>query len=254
METFPLDILVYIIDLLADDEDINSLQILSQACKSMVPLCRKHLFSTLFLHCELDSERFSDLLSKNPDLARYVRSLHYVVYNPISDHELNILDMLKERSSLRSIQLVSSMTEPLDWNDFHASMRSSLIFLIQLPTVTFLSIRSLTGFPAAVLSGCSNLNHIDLWLEEFNLAPPEVNNQVISRSKISTPASLCIKTGTDVLSALLNSASLHAGGPIVDFSRLQSAQIYVYSRGEIVQVNELIKLITRLDYLYMGCG
>jgi hypothetical protein len=235
METLPLDILLYIIDLLADNADIKSLQILSQACKSLVPLCRKHLFSSLCLHSTLnsESERFSDLLSKNPDLARYVRSLNYRVYNPIGDHVLNILDILKKRSSLQSIQLVSSLIEPLDWNDFHESMQSSLIFLIQLPTVTFLSIRSLTGFPATVLSGCSNLNHIDLRRGEFNLAPPEVNNQVISRSKISTPVSLSIKTDTDGLSALLNSASLHAGGPIVDFSRLRSAQIYVGSRGEI---------------------
>ena len=104
--TLPLDILLYIIDLLAggNDGDIKSLQTLSQTCKSMLPLCRKHLFSYIYLGSELSLvERFSDLLSKNPDIARYVKNLNYGVYNPIINHRLYTLDILKERSSLQSI-------------------------------------------------------------------------------------------------------------------------------------------------------
>ena len=54
------------------------------------------------------------------------------------------------------------------------------------------------------------------------------------------------------LAALLNSASLDAGGPIVDFSRLQNANFRVGSRGHIDQVNELIKVTTRLEYIYIS--
>jgi hypothetical protein len=242
--TLPLDILLYIIDLLADrDEGYKSLRILSQACKFMVPLCRKHLFSYLRLCGKPGSERFSDLLSKNPDIARYVRILSYAAYFlPNSDHELNILDTLKERSSLQSIELSGL---GFDWNDFPESIRSSLVSLIQLPTVTSLNIRYYKRFSATALSGCGNL--IDLRLGELNLAPPDVN-QVISQSRISTPVSLYVDTLTHGLAALLNSASLHAGDPIVDFSRLQKAEFEVNSRGDIGQVNELIKVTTRLEY------
>ena len=248
--TLPLDILLYIIELLAssgDDEDIKSLQILSRSCKSMVPLCRKHLFSSLRLRSKLDSDRFSDLLSKIPDIACYVRSLDYSAYNPITDRELNILDMLKERSSLRSIELWSPN---LDWNDFPETIRSSLVSLIQLPTVTHLDIYSFEGFPAMALSGCSNL--IKLGLRELELVPPEVD-QVISRSKIPTPVSLYCCTVECGLAArtLLNSASLHAGGPIVDFSLLLSAGFDVGFGGDIDHVNELIKVTTRLEYLFI---
>ena len=219
METLPLDILLYTIELLAGggDKGIKSLQILSQTCKSMVPLCRKHIFSTLYLHNKLVSKRFSDLLSKNSDIAHYVTRLYYIVSIPISDHELNILDMLKEHSSLQLIELSSS---GLDWNNLNESIRLSLGFLIQMPTVSSLGIYSFKGFPATALSGCSNL--IDLQLGDLNWAPPKIN-QVISRSKIPTPVSLYIKTKTYGLAALLNSASLHAGDPIIDFSRLQKA-------------------------------
>ena len=250
METLPLDILLNIIDLLADgdDEGIKSLRTLSQACKYMVPICRKHLFSSLRLCVELNSERFSDLLSKNPDIARYVRNLDYKVHcTQISDHELNILDLLKKRSSLQSIVLSWSSKLDCEWSNLAESTRLSLVSLIQLPTITLLSIYSFQGFPAAALSGCSNL--IELRVGRLKLAPPEVN-QVISRSKI--PTLLYIKTNTYSLAALLNSAGLHAGSPIVDFSRLQKAEFHVESRGDIDPVNELIRVTTRLEYIYMG--
>ena len=243
--TLPLDIFLNIIDLLAggDDKDIKSLQILSQACKSMVPLCRKHLFSSL-CHRKLNSERFNDLLSKNPDIAFYVKHLNYRVYNP-TDHELNCLDILKERSSLQSIELSSP---GLNWNNFSESIRSSLVSLIQLPTVTHLKIYSFEGFSAMALSGCSNL--IDLQLGDLELVPPEVN-QVISRSKVPTPVSLYMRSRTSGLAALLNSASLHAGGPIVDLSRLQKASFDVNYAYELGRVNELFKVTTQLEYFFI---
>ena len=248
METLPIDILIYIIDLLAgrDDEDIKSLQSLSQTCKYMVPPCRKHLFSSINLHSELNSVRFSNLLSKNPDIVLYVKSLRYRVSNLIIDHELNILDMLKKRSSLQSIELWSSDLR-CEWTTLAESIRSSLVSLIQLPTVTFLNIHSFNGFPETALSGCSNL--IDLQLGKLlKLVPSEVN-QVILRSKIPTPVSLDIKRKTYGLEALLNSASLRAGDPIVDFSRLQKAQFYLGSRDVLVLANGLIKVTTLLEYL-----
>ena len=246
--TLPVDVLLHIIDLIAaagdDRNSIRSLQILSQTCKSMVPLCRKHLFSSLRLDCDSSLKRFGDLFSNNPDIARYVRSLSYRVHNTIRDHELNILDMLKERSSLWSIQLSSPK---LSWNSLPESIRSSLVSLIHLPTITHLNIYSFIGFPAMAISSCSNL--VDLQLGELYLDFFVEANQV-SRSKIPTPVSLNIGAKTPGLADLLTSASLHAGGPIVDFSRLQKVYFEVESRADISHVYKLI-IATRLEYFYL---
>ena len=246
MKTLPLDILLYIIDILAarHHEGIGTLRKLSQTCKYMVPLCRKHLFSSLRLWGQSNSVRFSNLLSKNPDIAHYVRTLNYKVFSlPRSNHERNILDMLKKRSSLQSIELSSSIN--LSWNNLTESIRSSMLSLIQLPTVTSLSIYLIEGFPATALSGCGNL--VNLQLGGLNLAPPEVN-QIISPSKIPAPLSLYIDSGTYGLAALLNSASLHAGGPIVDFGCLRKAEFRVGSRDDIDQVNEMVRVTARLEH------
>jgi len=161
---------------------------------------------------------------------------------------LNIHELLKERSSLQSIELSSSPR--MDWKSLPESMRSSLVSLIQLPTVTHLNINSLKGFPATALLSCSNL--ISLQLGNLYLTPFEVH-QDIPRSKILSPVSLNIKTSTYRLAALLNSASssLHAGGPIVDFSRLQKAYFEVETRGDINQVYKLIIAAIRLECLYL---
>ncbi|KIM37826.1 hypothetical protein M413DRAFT_256753 [Hebeloma cylindrosporum] len=245
--TLPFDILVSIIDLFAggDDGDISSLQCLSQACKFMVPLCRKHLFSSLHIPSSKSKlEDLSELLSKNPDIAHYVKSLHYVVYIPIGDHELNILDVLKEFSPLQSIELQSLATQ---WDDFPESIRSSLVFLIHLPTVVRLSMQSFKGFPAIALSRCSNL--VDLQLRgRLQMAPPEVN-QVIQRNKIPTLFSLSVGATTfDCLAILLNCGGRHAGGSIIDVSRLQRASFDVDSPGHIGLIIEFIKVTTRLEY------
>ena len=244
--TLPLDVLLHIIELLAatDDDSIKSLQILSQTCKFMVPICRKHLFSSL--HLVSDWGPLVDLLSKNPEIAHYVTSLSYHRPSDRISEELIIFNiMLKVRSPLQSIELFSP---GVDWNDYSESIRLSLLSLIELPTVTHLKIYCLTRFPATALSGCSNL--IDLQLGYLDLALPEVN-QVISRSKIPTPVSLDIMSGTHGFADLLvDSASLHAGSPI-DFSRVQMATFGVTSRGEIDNIIKLIKVTRQLQYIYI---
>ena len=250
--TLPLDVLLHIIEFLAaaryDRDSIKSLQILSQTCKYMVPICRKHLFSFLYLHSTSISERFNDLLLENPEIARYVRSLNYTVYNPIRDHTvtLNILELLKVHSPLKSIELSSPR---LDWNDYPKSIRLSLLSLIELPTVTRLDLNSFTRFPATALSGCTNLINLQFGNLELTLPDSEFNH-VISRSKIPTPTLLRIRRGTLGFAALLNSASLHAGasGPI-NFSCVQIAFFEVEFRGDIDNINKLIEVTRQLQYI-----
>jgi hypothetical protein len=122
----------------------------------------------------------------------------------------------------------------------------SLVSLIELLSVTHLNIGAFRVFPAMALSGCSNL--ISLQLGGLELAPPEVN-RVISCSTIPKPVSLNIRKGVYGLAALLKFASLH--GPIVDFSCIRKVKFGVESQGDVDNVNELIKVTTRLEYLYI---
>ena len=248
--TLPLDILLHIIDLLArssgdsmDPNTIRSLQILSLACKSMVPLCRKHLFSSLKLNSNSKTEGYNDLLSKSPDIACYTKKL-FLLCNPIINHDF--LDILKKHSSLHWITLTGSKS--LSWNDFPESLQSSLVSLIKLPTLSSLSIYSFTMFPAAAIAGCSNLNYLQV--VGAKLTPPEINQVIPPRSKIPSPELLDFNADIYGIEVLLNSANLDEGGsgPIVDFSRLQKAMLIVVSQRDVDLVYEMIKMTTRLEF------
>ena len=228
-------------------DSIKSLQILSQTCKYMLPICRKHLFSNLDL-CNISiSKCFSNLLLENPEIAHYVKSLSYyrLYYSDPSD-DLIILNILKVRSPLQWIELSSPGVE---WNDYPESIRLSLLSLIELPTVTHLYFHSFKRFPASSLSGCTNLINLQFGYIELALPDSEFNH-VISRSKIPTPAFLNIQRGTYGFAALLNYASLHAGGPI-DFSHVERAEFEVDFQGVIDDINKLIKLTRRLRYIHI---
>ncbi|KAF8971145.1 hypothetical protein BDZ97DRAFT_1651420 [Flammula alnicola] len=247
--TLPLDVLASIIDLLAagNDPDTRSLRMLSQVCKSLVPQCRRHLFSSLVLDKDagaLRAHRFSDLLRRNPDIARYLKGLRYYPVNDlISDQR--ILEVLKERSSsLRSIELRSH--SGADWNTFPESIRSSLVSLIQLPTITDLEIRSFTNFPATALSLCDHI--IDLRLQDLEMTPPEINH-VVRRSKMPTPVSLYARPKTyGALAALMQSTGPNAGGPI-DFSCLRKASFDMETASDIYPIDELLKTTMELQSL-----
>ena len=164
----------------------------------------------------------------------------------ISDHELIILNILKVRSPLQSIEVSSPR---VDWNDYPESIRLSLLSLIELPTVTHLNINSFTRFPATALSGCAKLSNLQFGDLDLTL-PDSESNHVISRCKIPTPALLDIRRGTHGFATLLPSLHALAGGPI-DFSRVQIAIFQVDSQGFIDDINKLIKVTRQLQYIYI---
>ncbi|KAF8957387.1 hypothetical protein BDZ97DRAFT_1846540 [Flammula alnicola] len=244
--TIPLDIIESVIEVIATDEDTRSLEAVSQTCHTLLPLCRKHIFSTIRLSHKSDHSRhFNDLLSTNPDIARYVKHLEYGLNNPSDDHQQG-LDVLQKHSDLRSVHLWSQ--ERADWSAFPASIRSSLLSLIQLPTITHLRIRSFMNFPATALLNCHNL--IDLQMELLEITSAEVKHISI-RDKIPTPISLNAEGDScSALEALLQTAGPEPG-PIVDFSLLQSASFDVEIRGDILIVQEVIKTTTQLQSLFI---
>ncbi|KIM37828.1 hypothetical protein M413DRAFT_30735 [Hebeloma cylindrosporum] len=120
------------------------------------------------------------------------------------------------------------------------------------PTVTHLDIAAFKGFPATAISHCSNLIHLQL-SDMVEIAPSEVgHDQTIRSSKIPTLVSLYLTSETyDGLAVLLNSAGLHAGGPFIDFSRLERAPFDMDSPDDIDHIIDLIKTTMQLEYLYI---
>ncbi|KAF8905780.1 hypothetical protein CPB84DRAFT_565050 [Gymnopilus junonius] len=79
----PLEIVDMIIEMLANDDNKNSLKCCSLACHAFLEISRKYLFSSITIyHQEKDrntfqAHQFQRLLNGNPSIADHVRHLDY---------------------------------------------------------------------------------------------------------------------------------------------------------------------------------
>lgn len=143
------------------------LQALSQTCKLMVPVCRRHLFSSIELSSYSSNPNCNNLLillSKNLEIASYVQRLTYCVKMHPDEHEDGILEVLLRHSTiLHSISLLANANSPDAWSSQPERTKSLLMSLIQLPTTTDLFFRSFHGFfPYNQLSFCRGLRNLEL--------------------------------------------------------------------------------------------
>ena len=144
-----------------------TLDALSQTCKLMVPMCRRHLFSSI----QLSSYKYTSnrkkiaLLLENIEIASYVRRLSFTP----SRRSQTIMQMptleflLRHSTCLHSINLVANINFPDAWNAQPDITTSLLISLIRLPTITHLRFANFHGFfPYNQLSLCTGLQSLEL--------------------------------------------------------------------------------------------
>ena len=83
-------------------------------------------------------------------------------YRPWAEHSQHVEGTLLTGSTIDWTPIAPEF----DWNNLPESLRSTLVSLMQLPTVTSLAIHAFNGFTATALSGCGNLT--DFEIEEVN--------------------------------------------------------------------------------------
>ncbi|KJA14244.1 hypothetical protein HYPSUDRAFT_72683 [Hypholoma sublateritium FD-334 SS-4] len=250
----PLDDLAHIIDILAVKPDNQSLRELSRTCKFMVPLCRRHLFSSVRLRSNSNTPKQIGLvhfLSGSPDVACRIKKLSYIVkpHAPSSRQIIDILEVLRSQStSLQSVSLSSESVRCSDWNALQEPTKSLLISLMQLPTVTHLQLRYLKNFPLVALSLCSNLADISVH-NVFEAPSSSYADQIITRSKVPTPVSLRIGDFNFAISVLMRPPGPNIIDPIIDFSCLENASFNICVASDASQMAEILKMVTRLRTL-----
>ncbi|KDR68825.1 hypothetical protein GALMADRAFT_256698 [Galerina marginata CBS 339.88] len=241
----PFDILESIVELIGVDEDTKSLKAVSLACYAMVPLCRKFLFSSVRLSrgdAQKGSLYIGELLSMSPDIAQYVTKLRYLLHDT-NDADRMVLDLLKERSSLRSLHLRGE--DLSDWLAFPAPVRSAVIYILQSHPIALLDICHIRKFPGTVLSFCKHLTDIQLmWVEMATEEPTHFSNQ----SRIPTPTGLKNMGGYGALEFLMRITDSRVG-PTVDFSQLKDAMLEVEMPADEPIIEGLLEIATQLESL-----
>ena len=215
----------------------------------MVPMCRRHLFSSISLsgYAKVEYQDLLKLLQEKREIASYVRELRYRISPHPSEYEDGILGaLLRYSTSLGASSPLCriSLTFPCfsglgQWRTQTASLRHLLISLIPLPTITELLFSGFKGFPVNELAFCGSLRRLQLnWLGDFVL---DVGNAFPSSCRIPTPLSLDFSrtsyTSLAIIMGLEGPEQVHNTlGPIIDFSLLQEATFAVRDPPGVVGV------------------
>ena len=215
----PFDVYELIIDSLAeDDEELTTMRACSLVSRAFLPLSRKHIFASVKIRSprrstSLSVDKFVHLIEQNPEIGEYIRKFDY----GIATHD-HIPHTLRKLTKLKSLTLWQSTENEFVWRT-NWPMRSALLHLMQLPTLSHLKLNGITNFPFDLIYR-SSLKHLEIECTNFvaeDVVPPSTTP--LSRK------SVCLRE----YSAGLRSASVTKklveakrpdGLPIVDFTEL----------------------------------
>ncbi|KJA21709.1 hypothetical protein HYPSUDRAFT_87925 [Hypholoma sublateritium FD-334 SS-4] len=248
----PLDILGHIADILGSEDgrlDRETLKVLSQTCKFMVPVCRRHLFSSLRLPFYLTSVRRSlglrNLLLSNPAMTSYFKILSFDVAQPFCGSDYDILHMICASSSPTTVSIFGG-----NWNYLTERAKSLILALAQNSTVHRLALKSIDNFPAAALSLCSSLNELKLCgINDF--ASPDDNFIMKNSNKIPLISLHVYSVSNATLATLMAPAKdLNTVGVVglpLRFDRLKQASFQISIPSETLQMYELLEKAVSLE-------
>lgn len=212
------DVWISIIDILGHNwpssaDQTLALRNLALTCKTMVPLCRQHLFSFLRLPDTHRLRHFHDLVSHNATIIQYVREFeHRVGWPPDRNVRLHeVSEILCSSTTLKCITLRGEAS----WDKIPLRLQLALDKLIHLPTVTTLNLSLIQSIPTSLFFGTTSITH--LALERVNFV--HYNDSSARRVAPSEP-------GGD--------------GSIIDFSRLRQIKFTVNNAEDLDFVNGVL--------------
>ena len=160
---FPLEIEEIILDLLAEDEDEDeghsALKTCSLVCQAFLPICRKHIFGSIFLSSST-THAFERLLCETPEIADYIRKLHYYYANFVPNP--SIQESFKRITRLEFLTVRRHFPSRLDGQWSNYPIRPALLQLLHLPTLTHFKAMSINKFVVSDLIPCVNLKYLEI--------------------------------------------------------------------------------------------
>jgi len=176
--SLPDDVLDHILSFL--QSDFHALKACSQSHPKFIPLVERHLYATVTLYDNntisqngLGTRQFISLLSDNPHIANYIRSLEVeVTYDLIESVQYleDIASVLRMCSLLNKITLKQI---PLGWAALPEAFRLAFLDCLHLSTMKAVCIIRVFGFPLKALEYAKNLKRLTLcgWIPDGNFIP-----------------------------------------------------------------------------------
>ena len=264
--TFPLEIEETILDLLAeDDQGHSALKTCSLVCKAFLPVCRKHIFGSIFLKdCGYPSLRqgrrvtaLARLLRETPEIADYIRKLDYYrkegfYYDyslSISSPPIQELESLKRISRLKFLSVRGHTISELYWNE--NPIRPVLLHLLHLPTLTHFKVTNTTNFVVSDLLPCVNLKYLE-FARHTTVSTETTFPAALPEHSIQLDEFIAgIDTSTAIMK--LCTARRPDGQPIIDFGSLSKITVVSKRLNDDEALQELFRRCHALTSVHLSC-
>jgi hypothetical protein len=176
----PFDVLHTIIEMLRNDEnpDFATIQFFSQTCRSLLPVCRRHLFSAIWLKSRIDgadvaneiharpgnleptlhigATSLTNLVASSPDIAGYIREFVFYPHASNSGDE-TLLSLLQKFDRLEKLHFRHHHNKRYDsyedWDALDVSLQIAMEDLVyqQRRTLTHLFFTDHISIPISIL-------------------------------------------------------------------------------------------------------
>ncbi|KAF8176039.1 hypothetical protein BJ912DRAFT_1046090 [Pholiota molesta] len=241
----PVDICFCIVDVLASEDDVESLKACSRTCRTFHSLCVKHIFATLNIDRRLVKDRpsalrrFRSLLYRTPNVATYVKKLDLFIGN-LEERNPSIPHILEKLSNVKTFSL-SFDDSKRPWHTYRMLLKTSLERFIQSSDLTFFRLKAIKGFPiASVFSSSTHLEGLDLdcavgpSADDANLESLQQKYDAISHLRSFSMGRHCWKAAGQLLGQGCQNL------PVFDFSTLSTLSL------DLVHSDEQFELTKRL--------
>ncbi|KAF8149960.1 hypothetical protein B0H34DRAFT_802090 [Crassisporium funariophilum] len=250
---FPLEVTGIIIDILGDEQDLDTLKACSLTCRAFVPLSRKHIFSTL----EIDTDY--DVASRRP-LERLLSISDPVVFDSIRKISIRVTLYHPECPSLPTFLLKITKLKSLflcacgrmstaNWSKLSEAIRRALLHLMHLPTLTHLRLLMFfKNFPVSGIVSCNSLIGLDTEgvLLEIDHLPTTSRTHMIQE--------YTMQMNSNTTRGLL-STKLANGDPAFDFTMLRKLTLTCGGDHGVSATHHLLERVKHLEVLkYRVCA
>ncbi|KAH9481688.1 hypothetical protein JR316_0006215 [Psilocybe cubensis] len=239
----PLEISDMIIDSVAQDDDgkCTNLKNCSMACKGFLPRCRKHIFTSIEVTTR-NLVRFVELVDNSPRIALCIRSLSFFVdldaFNKIPSISLQYITNIR----LLSVQVACGEEESM-WTRVNPPVRSAVLRLMCLPTLSALGLCCITGIPPSCFVSCHNLecyvHAVEFGYDEYD-TPVTISPSATSKSTNAIKLRRLVLVGyVDNLISTYQRGKM-IGRPLFDLSGLEQVTFHLSDLEQFLNIDQLL--------------
>lgn len=253
LDLVPLEIIDMIIDTVAqgDDAKHTNLKTCSMACKTFLPRCRKHIFITIDVTTQ-NLVGFVTLVDNIPRVAHNIHNMTLTVdLDPLNKISPSAFDHIMH---LRVLTIcIACGGERIMWMDIQPPIRSALLRLMHLPTLSTLGLCDIVGILPSDVALCLNLScyvHGAEFQEEDDDNPMTIPSLTTSTSAIKLRKLLLIAGCAQNMVNTLRRGKI-IGQPLFDFSELEQVNLYLSCEEQFPNLDQLLEDSHSLETIHL---